>query len=165
MLCRFFGINHTIEDESQDKGQDNVFTFLFDKQSCGCLNKIMICGPPSSGKSSLLFELALSFAEEEKYVLYICPKKITKLPLLANGRSRPTNGTLKYIQMMYLESRRDFLNYMASIHFATNKPFSAIIVDDVDEYYTSSTKNEDLSLTARVFALAVDAFEFQMSKL
>lgn len=137
---------------------------LFNSKKPSGVDKFMLCGPPSSGKTSLLFELALSFGDEEKYVLYICPKKLSKLPLLAHGRNQPASTTLNYIQMVYLETREEYLNYMASIHFSTSRLFTAVIVDDINAYFPATIKNEDLSLVAKVFALTVDAFLFQSSK-
>lgn len=84
--------------------------------------------------------------------------------MLAPGRAQPASGTLKYIQMVYLESREEFLNYMASIHFSTSRVFNAILVDDINEYFPATIRNEDLPVVAKIFALTVDAFLFEMSK-
>lgn len=166
MLSRLFRISDPPGGDSKAKDQESTSSLLFHSKTSSGFDKILLCGPPQSGKTSLLFELALSFADEGKHVLYnnICPKKVSKLPLLANGRTQPTSDALKYIQMVYLETREEFLNYMASIHFSTSRVFSAIIVDDVNAYFPATIRNEDLSLVAKVFALTVDAFLFQMSK-
>ena len=66
--------------------------------------------------------------------------------------------------MVYLETKEDYLNYMASIHFSTSRKFSSIIVDDLSTYLPASIRNEDLSSVAKLFALTVDAFVFQRSK-
>ena len=164
MLARLFGISEPPGGESRTKHQDRTSSLLFGSENTSEFDKIMLCGPPESGKTSLLFELALSFADEEKHVLYICPQKVSKLPLRAAGRAQPESGTLKYIQMVYLETREEFLNYMASIHFLTSRVFNAIIVDDMNGYFPATIRNEDLPLVAKIFALTVDAFLFQMSK-
>lgn len=164
MLSRLFRISDPPGGDSKAKDQESTSSLLFHSKTSSGFDKILLCGPPQSGKTSLFFELALSFADEGKHVLYICPKKVSKLPLLAHGRTQPTSDALKYIQMVYLETREEFLNYMASIHFSTSRVFSAIIVDDINAYFPATNRNEDLSLVAKVFALTVDAFLFQMSK-
>lgn len=164
MLSRLFRISEPSGDKSKAKEDESTSSLLFDSKAASGFDKIMICGPPESGKTSLLFELALSFADEEKHVLYICPKKVSKLPLLVPGRTQPASDTLKYIQMVYLETREEFLNYMASIHFSTSRVFNAIIVDDINVYFPTTIKNEDLSVVAKIFALTVDAFLFQRTK-
>lgn len=164
MLSRLFGITQPFEREITEKAEESTSSLLFDsRKTCG-LDKVMLCGSAASGKTSLLFELALSFADEEKHVLYVCPQKFSKLPLLAHGRTQPTSGTLNYIQMVYLETREEFLNYMASIHFSTSRQFSAIIIDDINAYFPATIRNEDLSVVAKVFALTMDAYLFQRSK-
>ena len=159
MLSRIFGIN-------QSKTQESTSSLLFDSRKTSGFDKIMLCGPSSSGKTSLLFELASSFADEEKHVLYISSRKFSKLPLLAHGRPQPASSTLNYIQMVYLETREEFLKYMACIHFSTSRLFTAVIVDDINNaYFPGTIRNEELSLVAKVLALTVDAFLFQRSKL
>lgn len=165
MLARLFGISEPPGGETcRAKPQESTSSLLFGTENMPGFDKIMLFAPPESGKTSLLFELALSFADEEKHVLYICPKKVSKLPLLAPGRAQPASGTLKYIQMAYLESREEFLNYMASIHFSTSRVFNAVLVDDINEYFPATIRNEDLPAIAKIFALTVDAFLFEMSK-
>lgn len=164
MLSRLLGVSQPFHGEIPGKAQECCTSFLFDSRKSPGFDRIMLCGPPASGKTSLLFELTLSFAEEEKHVLYICPKKLSKLPLLANGRTQPSSETLRFIQMVYLETKEDYLNYMASIHFSTSRKFSSIIVDDLSTYLPASIRNEDLSSVAKLFALTVDAFVFQRSK-
>lgn len=164
MLARLFGISEPSGGESRTKHLESTSSLLFGSKNTSGFDKLMLCGPPQSGKTSLLFELALSFADEEKHVLYICPQKVSKLPLRAPGRAQPESGTLKYIQMVYLETREEFLNYLASIHYSTSRVFDAIIVDDINEYFPATIRNEDLPLVAKIFALTVDAFLFQLSK-
>ena len=164
MLSRLLGVNQPFHGEIPGKAQECCTSFLFDSRKSPGFDRIMLCGPPASGKTSLLFELALSFAEEEKHVLYICPKKLSTLPLLANGRTQPSSETLRLIQMVYLETKEDYLNYIASIHFSTSRKFSSIIVDDLSAYLPATIRNEDFSSVAKLFALTVDAFVFQRSK-
>ena len=66
--------------------------------------------------------------------------------------------------MVYLETKEEFLNYMASIHMSTARVSHAIIVDNIDAYFPANMRNEDLSSVAKIFALTVDAFLFQKSK-
>ena len=159
-----FGISEPPGGKSRANHQESTSSLLFGSKDTSGFDKIMLCGPPESGKTSLLFELALSFADEERHVLYICPAKFSKLPLRAPGRAQPASGTLKYVQMVYLETKEEFLNYMASIHFSTSRVFNAIIVDDINGYFPAAIRNEDLPLVAKIFALTVDAFLFQRSK-
>lgn len=165
MLGRFLNIQQFNAAEPSSKEDRNVLKILLDKENACGGEKVLVCGPPSSGKTSLLFELALSFADEGKHVLYICPRKFSKLPLLFEGRKQPSSANLKYIQVVYLESREEFLHYMASVHCDASKHFTSIIVDDIDLYFSGLTRNEDLSIAARVFAYTVDAFNFQPKKM
>lgn len=164
MLSRLFHINNPSCGESKAEGQESTSSLLFDVDIVTGIDKILLCGPPEVGKTSLLFETALSYADEGKHVLFICPKKLSKLPLLAHGRTQPSSGTLKNIQMVYLGTKEEFLNYMASIHMSTARVSHAIIVDNIDAYFPANMRNEDLSLVAKIFALTVDAFLFQKSK-
>ena len=164
MLSRLFHINNPSCGESEAEGQESTSSLLFDVDIVTGIDKILLCGPPEVGKTSLLFETALSFADEGKHVLFICRKKLSKLPLLAHGRTQPSSVTLKNIQMVYLETKEEFLNYMASIHMSTARVSHAIIVDNIDAYFPANMRNEDLSLVAKIFALTVDAFLFQKSK-
>ena len=164
MLSRLFHINNPSCDESEAEGQESTSSLLFDADIVTGIDKILLCGPPEVGKTSLLFEMALSFADEGKHVLFICPRKLSKLPLLTHGRTQPSSGTLKNIQMVYLETKEEFLNYMASIHMSTARVSHAFIVDNIDAYFPANMRNEDLSLVAKIFALTVDAFLFQKSK-
>ena len=112
LFC-FEQFNHNFTDRAS-AAQNSLASFLFDtKNRCG-FERVMLYGPELSGKTFLLFELAMSFADEGKHVLYMSPKKISKLPLLAHGRTQPTRVTLNYIQVVYLETREEYLNYMAS---------------------------------------------------
>lgn len=164
MLSRLFHIDPFNRDWMDKNGQSSSLSFLFDAKNRPGYEKTLLYGPELSGKTSLLFELAMSFADEGKHVLFICRKKISKLPLLAQGRTQPTSNTLNYVQIVYLDTREEYLNYMSSIHFLTSLKFNAVIVDGIDAYLPTTIKKEDLSIVARVMALTMDAFLFQKSK-
>ena len=68
--------------------------------------------------------------------------------------------------MVYLETREEFLKYMASVHCSNlDVVFHCIIVDGLDSYVTGGAKNEDLTIMARLVAFTVDAYSFELEKL
>ena len=53
-----------------------------------------------SGRTSLLFQYSMSFAEENKHVLFISPAQPDKIPLLSEGKQAPTAKLLKFVTMV-----------------------------------------------------------------
>ena len=164
MISRLFNISSLPRCPAKDDSQKDTFEFLVEREAFNS-TKLLLCGPPSCGKTSLLFELALSFAEEGKHVLFVCPRKLERLPLRVSGRARPTSQTLKFIRMVYLEERAEFLKFMASIHVATQELFHAVLVDGIDHFFGGAAKSQELSFIARVLAYTADAFAFEIKKL
>ena len=164
MLSRLFNISSICCSSAEMDSQRDTFKSLLEREACYS-TKFLICGPQSCGKTSLMFELALSFADEGKHVIFVSPRKPERLPLKVSARTTPTNQTLKLIQMVYIEDREEFLKYMATIH-TTQKLAHIILVDGIDQFYGEvSSRNQEMAVIAKVLAFTVDAFLFQMKKL
>mmetsp|Transcript_29822 Transcript_29822/g.65173 ORF Transcript_29822/g.65173 Transcript_29822/m.65173 type:complete len:238 (+) Transcript_29822:351-1064(+) len=103
---------------------------VFDTRSC------MLSGPPRSGKTSLLFQLAYNIAVEGKRVLFICQRAKIELnpPLLPEGVS-PSSDACERIDMRYLRNDEELRLFMASFHLLPELP-QAVIVDDFSEFFT-----------------------------
>lgn len=166
MLSRIFRIPESKPKVSSKEELQNVLATFLDRNTTRTEpQKMLLGGPHASGKTSLLFSLAITFAEEGKNVLFICPKKVSTLPVLSEGEQKPSTSILLKINMVYLETREEFLKYMASIHCTFDMVFHCLIVDGLDSYVTGAAKNEDLTVMARLLAFTVDAFNFELEKL
>lgn len=158
MLSRMFEIRDLL---SQDRSRGSVVERYFDRQNTSNItNKILINGPHSCGKTSLLFSLALSFAEDGKNVLFLSPRKFNKLPAFPEGKQRPLTNVLQKIRMVYLESSNELLKYLASVDMDQISNVDCIAIDDLDFYIHNGQKNEDLTTLARILAYAVEAYDF-----
>lgn len=159
MLSRIFEIPSSL---SLEESSESVLEGYFNRQCASkTSNKLLINGPRGCGKTSLLFSLAVSFAEEGKDVLFMSPRKLHKLPAYPEGKQRPLTNVLQRIRMVYLESANELLKYLASTHLNQSTTVDCMIIDGLDLYINNGQKNEDLSMLARILAYAVDAYEFQ----
>jgi late competence protein required for DNA uptake (superfamily II DNA/RNA helicase) len=165
MLSRIFRIPDSKPSPSSKAEHQNVLATFLDRNTAHEPSKTLIGGPHGCGKTSLLFSLAITFAEEGKDVLFICPRKVSTLTVLPEGEHRPSTSTLQKIHMVYLESKDEFLKYMASIHLNLDKTFHCMIVDNLDSYVAGIGKNEELTVMARLLAFTVDAYNFELEKL
>ncbi|XP_031552990.1 uncharacterized protein LOC116290135 [Actinia tenebrosa] len=166
MLSRIFRIPDPKPTVSSREEFQHVLTTFLDRNATRTEpQKMILVGPHGCGKTSLLFSLAMTFSEEGKNVLFICPKKVSTLPILPEGEQKPSTSILRKIHMVYLETREEFLKYMASIHCNLDVVFHCLIVDGLDSYVTGAAKNEDLTVMARLLAFTVDAFNFELEKL
>ena len=106
------------------------------------------------------FQVAFQYAEKGHSVLFISPTKISKLPLILNGCESPSYETLKRIKMFYLETKNEFLEFMASVHINQTDHVRLIIVDDIDFYYRQNAKQNELAGFAKIYAFLLDAVAF-----
>ena len=130
------------------------------------VKKHVLSGPRSSGKTSLLFEYAFRCAEGGDTVLYIAPKPLTRLPLLVNGRVQPNSEVLKRINMIYLSSFDELINYFSNVHLEKIRSSPQgrsrhLLIDDFDRYFQEKgTRTEETSRLAKCMAYIIDALDF-----
>nr|XP_006823330.1 PREDICTED: ATPase SWSAP1-like [Saccoglossus kowalevskii] len=111
------------------KSKRDIFGIHLPEEASKCL----LVGENGSGKSSLLFQCALSYASEGNKVVYITHSKLQTMPLQVHGTSRPDAMLMKQVQLLYLVDREALLDYLSSIHTIALPPH-VIIVDDLDYY-------------------------------
>jgi len=95
----------------------------------------LICGPARSCKTSMLFSYALSYAQENRPVTFICSKKKIQntLPIFPTGVA-PSPELLDNIQMKYIEDDNALRNYFANIHMFSQVP-ELILIDDLANFF------------------------------
>ncbi|XP_055960941.1 uncharacterized protein LOC126673789 [Mercurialis annua] len=133
-----------------------------------CCPITLLSGPPSSGKTSLLFQLALTAAiaaeQGPNSVVFICnrSKLETKPPYLSQGID-PSSDAFGRIQMKYVDDDEGIKKYFAAFHLYDTFP-SVVIIDDFGDFFTERSCQEkygnprgrDLAM-ARILALCHNA--------
>ncbi|XP_028405640.1 uncharacterized protein LOC114528216 [Dendronephthya gigantea] len=126
----------------------------------------VLAGPKSCGKTSLLFEHAITCAENGDSVLFIAPKVFTKLPLFVNGRKQPSTVVLERIYIVYLANYVELIEYFASAHLDRSQNPRVVysrhvLIDDFDWYFQEKkTRTEDTNRLAKCMAYMIDALKF-----
>uniref|UniRef100_A0A7C9D532 Uncharacterized protein n=1 Tax=Opuntia streptacantha TaxID=393608 RepID=A0A7C9D532_OPUST len=96
----------------------------------------LLSGPPSCGKTSLLFQYALNCAAEpDSYVVFICNRRRleAKPPFLSQGID-PSSDLFQRIQIKYVEDDQAIKKYFAAFHLLQPSP-TAVIVDDFGDLF------------------------------
>ncbi|CAK9171908.1 unnamed protein product [Ilex paraguariensis] len=95
---------------------------------------LLLSGPPSSGKSSLLFQFAFN-SSLSGAVVFLCNRRRleTKPPYLSQGID-PSSDIFQRIQMKYLDDHEDIKKYFAAFHIHDAFPLS-IIIDDFGDFF------------------------------
>ncbi|XP_039139168.1 uncharacterized protein LOC120276479 [Dioscorea cayenensis subsp. rotundata] len=126
----------------------------------------LLSGPPSCGKTSLLFQFAINCASETSSgeVIFICNKRRleSKPPFLSQGID-PTSDVFQRIQMKYVEDEDGIKKYFAAFHLHESFPI-AVIIDDFADFFSERTcqnryanaRGRDLAMV-RTLALCKDA--------
>eukprot|EP00051_Salpingoeca_urceolata_P017832 m.245920 g.245920 ORF g.245920 m.245920 type:complete len:252 (-) comp19055_c2_seq4:36-791(-) len=123
---------------------------------------VVIKGPPDSGKTSLLFQLALSLAHQGDAVLFLAASKSKlrrRLPLLSACEGAPSRDTLSRIVVQYVSSPKELRLYLATIHLnqhAIALQPNHLIVDDLECFI----EDKELTDTARTCSLLASAFQW-----
>ncbi|XP_077326500.1 ATPase SWSAP1 [Lithobates pipiens] len=113
---------------------------------------VLLQGPPSSGKSSLLFMAAVLAAEEGVGpVVFLSRESLQEVP--RGGRAARDPLILKKIRFVYPPSLRDLLHFFSSLHAAS--PFPSLILLYGMERYLPSTGS--LTDGAHLSALMLDS--------
>ncbi|XP_024023718.1 uncharacterized protein LOC21396334 isoform X2 [Morus notabilis] len=97
---------------------------------------MLLSGPPSSGKTSLLFQYAYNSATQTSFshqnVLFICNRR--------NLESNPPFLS-QHIQMKYVEDDEGIKRYFAAFHLHNTLP-STIIIDDFGDFFDERSCQE-----------------------
>ncbi|XP_009787331.1 uncharacterized protein LOC107759245 [Nicotiana tabacum] len=137
---------------------------------------LLLSGPPSSGKTSLLFQFAINSATEsrEGNVVFICNRRKleTKPPYLAQGIDPFSDSTIfERIQMKYIEDEEGIKKYFAAFHMHNNPAPVSVIIDDFADFFNegkcqekyNNNRGKDLAMV-RVLALCKNAMMYANQK-
>ncbi|XP_027356398.1 uncharacterized protein LOC113865824 [Abrus precatorius] len=108
-------------------------------------NLLLLSGPPSSGKTSLLFQFAFNVAQSSNSsspnpsVIFICIRHRldSKPPFLSQGID-PSSHVFHRIQMKYVNDDEDIRKYFAAFHLYDTLP-AAVVIDDFGDFFTNNT--------------------------
>nr|GME09165.1 putative P-loop containing nucleoside triphosphate hydrolase [Ipomoea batatas] len=128
---------------------------------------ILLSGPPSSGKTSLLFQYALNSALEfNGAVVFICSrhKLDTKPPFLSQGID-PSSDIFQRIHIKYIDDDEGIKRYFAAFHIHHVNPVS-VIIDDFTDFFDerncqqryNNARGRDLAMV-RTLALCRNAVD------
>ncbi|KAK9277351.1 hypothetical protein L1049_006893 [Liquidambar formosana] len=100
----------------------------------------LLSGPPSCGKTSLLFQFAFNSALESNskshcVVVFICNRRRleNKPPFLSQGID-PSSDIFQRIQMKYVDDDEGIKKYFAAFHLHDTFPV-AVIIDDFGDFF------------------------------
>ncbi|XP_022959972.1 uncharacterized protein LOC111460863 isoform X2 [Cucurbita moschata] len=117
---------------------ERFFRFFSVRQiqtQCDSSHSIMlVSGPPSCGKTSLLFQFAFNLGLEGN-VTFICNRRKleNKPPYLSQGVD-PASETFQRIQMKYLEDDEGINKYFSAFHLHRTLPV-AVVIDDFGDFF------------------------------
>ncbi|KMT07349.1 hypothetical protein BVRB_6g149760 [Beta vulgaris subsp. vulgaris] len=158
MLERFFNGGSTFVSQPSQEVSDQI---------------TLLSGPPSCGKTSLLFQYALNLAAQfesssQEYIVFICNRRRfeNKPPFLSQGIDASSYKTIfRRIQIKYLDDYDDdgMKKYFAAFHLLQPFPI-AVIIDDFGQFFLESKcqqrynnpRGRDLAMV-RVLALCHSA--------
>ncbi|KDP23270.1 hypothetical protein JCGZ_23103 [Jatropha curcas] len=131
---------------------------------------MLLSGPPSCGKTSLLFQFALNTAIAEgneagnPAVIFICnrSKLESKPPYLSHGID-PSSDAFQRVQMKYVDDDEGIKKYFAAFHLYDKFP-AAVIIDDFGDFFNErvcqekygNPRGRDLAMV-RILALSQNA--------
>ncbi|GAB2214066.1 hypothetical protein Droror1_Dr00018400 [Drosera rotundifolia] len=132
---------------------------------------ILLSGPPSSGKTSLLFQFALNTIAQSldggdrRHVEFLCCRRRlqAKPPFLSKGIDSESE-LFDRIRIKYVEDEGDVKRYFAAFHLHDWLPPLAVVVDDFGGFFDqrncqeryASARGRDLAMV-RTLALCQNA--------
>ena len=140
-------------DQLSERGSNTVSHQLLHHHSP---HNYLVQGPKQCGKTSLLFEYAYQCAENGLNVLFITQKRKEALPHLVSPRAQPPSmPTLKLINILYVETARELVKTMATLHLRAQK-YSLVVIDDLHQYFLPMRK-DSYACASEVCAFTCDA--------
>ncbi|XP_004505580.1 uncharacterized protein [Cicer arietinum] len=139
-------------------------------------NLLLLSGPPSSGKTSLLFQFAFNIAAHDSNstnpnVLFICNRHRLdfKPPFLSQGID-PSSNVFHRIRIKYVNDEEDIRNYFAAFHLHDKLP-DAVVIDDFGDLFDnrvcqqrySNPRGRDLAMV-KSLALCHNAINYANQK-
>ncbi|KAH7839913.1 hypothetical protein Vadar_010311 [Vaccinium darrowii] len=130
---------------------------------------LLLSGPPSSGKTSLLFQFALNSALNSDSTsgtkaVFICNRRRleSKPPFLSQGID-PSSDILERIQMKYVDNDEGIKKYFAAFHLHDKFPHT-VVIDDFGDLFDerncqeryNNPRGRDLAMV-RILALCQSA--------
>lgn len=138
-------------------------------------NLLLLSGPPSSGKTSLLFQFAYNVASalhsSNPNVIFICNRqKLDSKPPFLSQAIDPSSHIFHRIQMKYVNDDEDIRKYFAAFHLYDTLP-AAILIDDFGDFFDnkicqqrySNSRGRDLAMV-KTLALCHNAITFANQK-
>ncbi|KAI8527835.1 hypothetical protein RHMOL_Rhmol12G0104900 [Rhododendron molle] len=105
---------------------------------------LLLSGPPSSGKTSLLFQFAFNSALESDSikgnVVFICNRRRleSKPPFLPQDID-PSNDIFERVHMKYVDNDEGIKKYFAAFHLHDNFPCT-VVIDNFGDLFDESEK-------------------------
>jgi len=94
----------------------------------------VLFGPVRSGKSKLLFQLAVNHAKAGREVLFVTSRPRMEVAAETLSCSLLERTSLKRIQMKYIETEEDLTRFVANCHLILPSP-QVFIVDNFSSYF------------------------------
>lgn len=128
---------------------------------------LLLSGPPSSGKSSLLFQFAYNSAVSTttSSVVFLCNRRKLEAnpPFLSQGID-PSSQVFQRIQIKYVDDDEGIKNYFAAFHLQHPTFPLSVIIDDFADFFDerncqdkyTNPRGRDLAMI-RVLALCQNA--------
>ncbi|XVF02140.1 hypothetical protein REPUB_Repub04eG0150200 [Reevesia pubescens] len=106
----------------------------------------LLSGPPSCGKTSLLFQFAINSASEcsscNRKVVFICNRRRLEIkPLYLSQGIDPSSIIFQRIKMKYVHDEDEIKKYFAAFHLNDTFP-AAVIVDDFGDLFDERSCQE-----------------------
>ncbi|XP_046363847.2 uncharacterized protein LOC124140352 isoform X1 [Haliotis rufescens] len=124
---------------------------------------VIVTGSSAVGKTSLLFQCAVTHATENQTVTFICRHPLSRLPLPVHGMPTPDPSVLQAVKFVYLSDASELIGWCANIHMTSCLP-DVVIIDDIDLYASDIKKHGTEHDTATVLAMVVDAAAYIRQK-
>ncbi|KAK3789729.1 hypothetical protein RRG08_036022 [Elysia crispata] len=118
-------------------------------------SKMVIVGPDTADKTSLVFQAAVSAASMSQNVTHICTHPIKRLPTPVHGMPSPEQSIMKNVDFLYLDESSELISWFANVHIMSRLP-GLIIVEDVLTYASHLNDNLLERSLARLCATMAD---------